>query len=209
MSGEPAVGGRNDDPEDDDTDQHLRWGRLTSIGMSVLSFLGLAAAFTLSVDKVRLLEDPGFEPSCNFNPVLSCGSVMATDQAAAFGFPNPFLGVIGFSIMLTVSVVLASGVRLPQWIMIGAATGSILGVAFVHWLIFQSLYRIGALCPWCMVVWGVTVPLALWFTLKAADGVRRLARSLWEWRLTLIGLWYVAVLVLVLIRFWDYWSTLV
>jgi len=27
----------------------------------------------------------------------------------------------------------------------------------VHWLIFQSLYRIGALCPYCMVVWVVTI----------------------------------------------------
>ena len=30
---------------------------------------------------------------------------------------------------------------------------------FMHWLIFQSLYRIGALCPYCMVVWAVTIPL--------------------------------------------------
>ena len=32
-------------------------------------------------------------------------------------------------------------------------------MVFIHWLIFQSLYRIGALCPYCMVVWAVTIPL--------------------------------------------------
>ena len=34
---------------------------------------------------------------------------------------------------------------------------------FVHWLIFQSLYRIGALCPYCMVVWAVTISLLVMF----------------------------------------------
>lgn len=185
------------------------WGRATGVAMAVLAALGLAAAFTLSVDKVKLLQDPDFVPSCNFNPVLSCGSVMATDQAAVFGFPNPFLGVVGFSVMLTVAVVLAAGVRLPTWFMAGAALGSVLGAVFVHWLIFESLYEIGALCPWCMVVWAVTIPLAAWFTLKALDelGLRRVVRTLWDWRFTLVGLWYVGVLVLIMVRFWDYWST--
>lgn len=190
----------------------LGWGRPTGVLVAVLSMLGLAASFTLSVDKVKLLEDPSFVPSCNFNPVLSCGSVMATDQASVFGFPNPFLGVVAFSVMLTIGVLLAAGVRLPTPIIVGGAIGSVLGAVFVHWLIFQSLYEIGALCPWCMVVWVVTLPLALWFTLEAAaraggGGVRRVVRTVWEWRITVLGLWYVGVAVLILVRFWDYWST--
>ena len=39
------------------------------------------------------------------------------------------------------------------------------GVVFVHWLIFQSLYVIGALCPYCMVVWAVTIPIFWYVTL--------------------------------------------
>ena len=48
---------------------------------------------------------------------------------------------------------------LPRWYWVGLAVGTLLGAVFVHWLIFQSLYRIGALCPYCMVVWAVTIPL--------------------------------------------------
>ena len=48
---------------------------------------------------------------------------------------------------------------LPQWYWIGLTIGTLIGAAFVHWLIFQSLYRIGALCPYCMVVWVVTISL--------------------------------------------------
>ena len=178
----------------------------------VWSALGLAAAFTLAVDKVKILQDPTYEPSCNFNPILSCGSVMVTDQAQAFGFPNPYLGLIGFSIMLTIGVLLMSRVRLPRWVIAGAAAGAIAGAVFVHWLAFQSLYRIGALCPWCMVVWAITIPMALWFTLRALNqissvGLKRATLTVWHWRFTVLALWYLAVLVLILVRFWDYWST--
>jgi uncharacterized membrane protein len=182
--------------------------------MTVWSALGLIASAMLSIDKVKLLIDPSFQPSCNFNPVLSCGSVMKTDQASLFGFPNSFLGLVGFSVMLTLAVLVAAEVVLPRWVVAGAAVGAVLGAVFVHWLAFQSLYRIGALCPWCMVVWAVTIPTAVWLVIAAArsylpDGGGRVAEGFWEWRFTLVGAWYLAVFVLILVRFWDYWRTLV
>ena len=203
-----------DDGLDDRESGEIRWGSATGVALTVWSALGLVAAFALSVDKVRILEDPTFQPSCNINPVLSCGSVMVTDQASAFGFPNPFLGVAGFSMMLVVGVMVLLRVRLPGLVLAGAAAGSVAGLAMVHWLIFQSLYEIGALCPWCMVVWAVTMPLATWFLLAAASripsrGLRRGVRAVWQWRFTVVFLWYVGVVVLALVRFWDYWSTLV
>lgn len=188
------------------------WGRTTAWSVVIWSVLGLAASFTLAIDKVKILQDPSYEPSCNFNPVLSCGSVMVTDQASAFGFPNPYLGIMGFAIMLTVGVVLAAKVSLPRWIWGGAALGSVLGAIFINWLAYQSLYRIGALCPWCMVVWVVTMPMAIWFVLAAlarldSPGIQRVAAALWTWRFTILAAWYLLVFVLILIRFWDYWST--
>ena len=209
MSTEQAIA----EAEYDDREA-IHWGPLSGVVLALLGLVGLAASFTLAVDKIKLLQDPDYLPSCNFNPVLSCGSVMSTEQAEVFGLPNPLLGLMGFAVIITLGVVISAGVRLPTPIMLGAAAGSLLGVVFVHWLIFESLYRIGALCPWCMVVWAVTVPIALWFTLKAADqcgpdGVRRVVGALWSWRFTLLALWYLGVSMLILVRFWDYWSTLI
>lgn len=192
----------------------LLLGRGTGIAMSVWSALGLAASAMLSIDKVKLLIDPSFQPSCNFNPVLSCGSVMKTDQASLFGFPNSFLGLVGFSVMLTISVLMAARTVLPRWVVAGAAVGATLGAVFVHWLAFQSLYRIGALCPWCMVVWAVTIPTTVWLVLASLrsylpNGGGQVTKGLWEWRFTVVGAWYLAVFVLILVRFWDYWRTLV
>ncbi len=65
----------------------------------------------------------------------------------------------------------------------GLAAGTAVGAGFVHWLVHQSLYDIGALCPYCLVVWAVTIPVAVWTVLH----VLRPAESsvvalLWSWR---------------------------
>ena len=183
------------------------------VGLTVGGVLGLLAAFTLAVDKYRILEDPSFQPGCNFNPVLSCGSVMTTDQAGVFGFPNPLLGVVAFTVVLTLGVLVTARVVLPRWVLGGLALGAVLGVVFVHWLAFQSLYRIGALCPWCMVVWAVTIPIGVWTVLAFARSGRgagsRVVEALWGWRYLIVLSWYLVIVVAALERFWSYWRTLI
>lgn len=198
-----------DESPDQDGDEDVRL-RPYGVGLVVLGALGLLAAFTLTVDRIKLLQDPSYTPSCNFNPVLSCGSVMVTDQASVLGFPNPLLGILGFSVVVTLGVLLAAGTRVPTWVLGGLATVSLVAWGFVHWLAFESLYRIDALCPWCLVVWAVTAPIALWSALVAlrlAVG-GRVVEAVWSVRYLVLLAWYLLVVVLILERFWDYWSTL-
>lgn len=167
--------------------------------------LGLAAAFALTVERFALLRDPGYTPSCSFNPILSCGSVMRTAQAEVFGFPNPLLGIAGFAIVTTVGVALLGGARLHRWFWLGLQLGATAGVVFVHWLIFQSLYRIGALCPYCMVVWAVTIPIFFYVTVR---NLRPRARGLLTYHTVVLTAWFLIILLAVLQAFWDYWITL-
>ncbi|WP_028478231.1 vitamin K epoxide reductase family protein [Nocardia sp. CNY236] len=171
--------------------------------------LGWLAAGALTVERFKLFTDPGYTPSCSFNPILSCGSVMVTDQAAVFGFPNPLIGVVGFSVVVTLGILSVAGVGFPSWIWGGLWLGTALGVGFICWLIFESLYRINALCPYCMVVWAVVTPLLavttdqLWGRRPGPLGV------LAEWRWTIVVLFFAVVLLLVFLRFQDYWLSLV
>ncbi len=189
-----------------------RLALLLGIGGAV----GLAAAITLLIEKIALIEDPDYVPTCSINPVLSCGSIMSTPQSEVFGFPNPILGVAGFAVVTTIGVVMSTGASLPRWFWVGLQVGVTFGVVFVHWLIYQSLYRIGALCHYCMVVWAVTIPIFLFVSLAnlrsgalavpatadrlvtAADGAAGV----------MLTAWYLAITGLVLVRFWDYWVTL-
>jgi uncharacterized membrane protein len=184
--------------------------RLSALWVLVAGILGLGAALTLTYEKIEILIDPQYVPSCSINPVLSCGSVMVTAQASVFGFPNPMIGIVAFTVVVVTGVLAVAHVRLPRWYWTGLAIGTLLGVAFIHWLIFQSLYRIGALCPYCMAVWAVTIPL---FVVVASIALQPLqsnaaARVLYTWRWSLVALWFTALILMILVRFWNYWSTL-
>ncbi|MGK5448983.1 vitamin K epoxide reductase family protein [Streptomyces radiopugnans] len=190
--------------------------RLVAAVLTIGGAIGLLAAFTLAVEKIALLKDPSYSPSCSINPVLSCGSVMTTPQAEVFGFPNPLLGIAGFAVVTTLGVVLWTGAVLPRWMWWGLAAGVVFGVGFVHWLIFQSLYRIDALCPYCMAVWAVMIPV-FWYTtvhtltrghLPAPAAVRRAAGAVAGYHGVVLTCWYLAIAVLILQRFWLYWTTL-
>ncbi|CAN7246913.1 vitamin K epoxide reductase family protein [Knoellia sp. LjRoot47] len=187
-------------------------GRATAWSLTLSGTVGLLAAFTLLVEKIALLADPSYVPSCSINPVMSCGSVMNTDQAAAFGFPNPILGVAGFTALLTIGVVLLTRATLPGWFWWGIQAGTTFGVVFVHWLIFQSLYRIEALCPYCMVVWVAAITA---FVTATAQNIRRARillptgmRAAASYVPSVVTVWVVLIAGLIVVQFWDYWVTL-
>jgi len=191
-----------------------RLDRTTAIIMIVGGVVGLLAAVELTIEKFRVLSDSTYVPTCDINPVLSCGSVIITPQAAAFGFPNPILGIIGFSVVITLGVTLATGAMLPRWMWLGLNSGALLGFAFVQWLVWQSLYSIGALCPWCMVVWTVTAPIAIWVTAANLASGRIPAPESWQTnleaiaglRVFVLAAWYLTVLGLIFVRWQDFWT---
>jgi hypothetical protein len=73
-----------------------------------------------------------------------------------------------------------------------------------------------------MAVWAVTIPL---FVVVASIALRPpqttgavgssrksligAARVLHTWRWSLVALWFTALILLILVRFWTYWSTLI
>lgn len=179
----------------------------------IAGVIGLAASATLTVEKIDLLLNPAYVPSCNFNPILSCGSVMVTPQASVLGFPNPLLGLVAFTVVVVTGLLAVTKVQLPQWYWVGLTLGVLLGTVFVHWLIYESLYTIGALCPYCMVVWAVTITLLVVVaSIVFRPALQRrgggAAWVLYQWRWSIVALWFTAVFLLILARFWDYWSTL-
>jgi uncharacterized membrane protein len=178
----------------------------------VAGLLGLAAAFALTVEKIAVLQDPGYVPICSINALLSCTSVMTSPQAEAFGFPNPLLGLIGFSVLAATGAALLAEARLRAWFWAGLQVGLTAAFVFVHWLIAQSVFDIGALCPYCLIVWAVTAP-AFWYTTlrnlraiarsRSHSPLERGVRALSEIHAVSLTIWYLTVLVIITISFWD------
>jgi uncharacterized membrane protein len=179
--------------------------------------LGTVAAFALVLDRISLLEDPAFIPSCSISPLLSCGSIMTSPQAEVLGLPNRLIGVVAFPIVTTVGVVALVGGTVPRAVWLGLQLGAAAGLVFVHWLIGQSLYNIGALYPYCMIVWVVTITVFWYVTLlNLAAGhlpvgarSQRTAAHIARYHSTILGLWFLVIVTLIAVRFWPYWVGLV
>lgn len=174
--------------------------------------IGLIASIVLMIEKIEVLKNPDYIPSCNFNPILACGSIISTVQASAFGFPNPIIGIFGFAAVIVVGVSLIAGMKITKaWYWRTFWAGTIFGAGFIHWLFFQSVYRIGALCPYCMVVWAITMPIFWYTTLwMLREGHLSLPRRMNEFiqqnHFGLLLAWAIIISGLILNHFWYYFG---
>ncbi|WP_017539673.1 vitamin K epoxide reductase family protein [Nocardiopsis halophila] len=189
-------------------------GRALPWVLAVGGAVGLLAAFALAIEKINSLADSDYVPTCSVNPVISCGTVMDTPTAEVFGFPNPLLGIACFAVVTAVGMALLSGASFRPWFWWGLQGGVLFGIGFVHYLIFQSLYRISALCPYCMVVWAVMIPIFVYTTLDNVRtgriplpaGVRSAARVLIRNHTVVVTVWFLLVIAAIAQAFWSFWT---
>ncbi|MGO1256273.1 MAG: vitamin K epoxide reductase family protein [Microbacterium gubbeenense] len=177
--------------------------------------VGLIAAFTLTMDDIRSLEDDTFNPACNFSPIFQCSANLESWQGSAFGFPNPLIGLVCWMAPIVVGMAILSGARFSKWFWALYAIGHTLAFGFVCWLAFQSIFRIGTLCPWCMVTWVVTIPSFYAVVLHAVRigaiplgrGGRKLADTLMGWLPLLVTVSFLIIAIAAVIRL-DLFSSL-
>ncbi len=175
----------------------------------VTGAVGWLGAMALITERVKLLLDPEYTLNCDINPLISCGNVMASWQASLLGFPNPLLGVAGLVAPIAVGVALLAGARFDRWFWWAFLTGVTGAFVFVHWLFDQAVYQIGALCPWCMLVWLMVIPmfwvLLLWClkgdVLTSNAAVQRIAGAVWPFTWVIVVANLVAIAVAILVQF--------
>ncbi|MEO5919714.1 MAG: vitamin K epoxide reductase family protein [Pseudolysinimonas sp.] len=189
-----------------DTTPDTRRPWILAVFLIVVGALGWWAAFSLTLDKFAVLENPDAVLDCNFSPLVQCGANLASWQGSVFGFPNPLIGLGGFVAPIAVGVALLAGARFANWFWIAFNVGIAGALAFVIWLISQSIYVLGTLCPWCMLVWSVTIPLFWVVTLcNAREGVfgerlRTVGHVAQPWIVPITVACYLVIAVLAQVR---------
>ncbi len=164
------------------------------------------ASFALVLDRLQLYTNPDSNLSCDFNSWISCGDVMKTPQAAILGFPNPFIGVVAFAVLMTTGVVLLAGAHMNRWFWICMQVGITAGMGLIGWFWFQAVYVLAVLCPYCMIVWAMMIPLFVFITVRNLNhGVisapPALTKFLNEWAWIIVGLIYVATVASIFFKF--------
>ncbi len=186
------------------------------IALAILSIIGLIASFVLTYDTIETIKNPGFNPTCNISPIISCGHAIASSQSELFGIPNPVYGIMAFMALLTFAVTILAGAKYHKWIWLVAEAVALAGVLFAHYLFFVSMVVLGSICPWCSLVWVVTIAvfwyLTTYLTAKGTLSWQRPSHKIAElWKIYAVPsliIWYVILIVIVFLRFRDYWLSL-
>jgi uncharacterized membrane protein len=139
-----------------------------AIVLIVTGVIGWYSAFALTLDKFAILANPQADLDCNFSVIVQCGKNLESWQGAVFGFPNPMLGLGGFVAPIAVGVALLAGASFARWFWFALNVGVGLAFLFCLWLMMTSIFALGTLCPWCMVVWAATILMFWTLTLSNA-----------------------------------------
>lgn len=190
--------------------------RRLGLVLLLAGIVGVLASGELAIEKIRLLENPFYVPACSLGESVDCAAVMRSPQSEAIlGVSNPFIGLAGFGGLIATAGVLLSGGRPARTYWLVLQAGMVFAVLLVHWLMFQTLYRIGALCPFCMAVWSVTIPAFWYVTLHNVRGaaerpgaVGALVRAARRNHGVLLTAWLLLIAALVVERFWSPWGSI-
>lgn len=166
--------------------------------------IGLFASWELLTEYIKTLSQPGYVPNCAVSILVTCGPNMDSWQGSIFGFSNTIIGVAAFMAPIFVGAALLAGARFAPWFWRVYQLGLLGGFVFVCWLFTQSVYSLGTLCPWCMVVWAVMIPL-WWGTafrpyavgdIPVSAGAQKIFAQLasWAWVIVLVCVLVIAFL---------------
>jgi len=177
-----------------------------AITLIVTGIVGWWAAFSLTLDKIAVLKHPDAVLDCNVSVLVQCGKNLGSWQGSVLGFPNPIIGLAAWIAPIIVGVSLLAGARFARWYWVLFNLGVAGAMAFVIWLMSQSIFVLGTLCPWCMLTWSMVIPLFFTVTVRnAAEGVfgerlRSIGRAAVRWLVPATVIAYAVVLVVAQLR---------
>lgn len=182
----------------------LNFGNIVFFTVLIFSILGLAASFILTIEAFAIAKDANANLACDINSVFNCGSVMKTGKAESFGFPNPILGVIGYTAMVTLAIVHLVEKKLSMKLVYMMLFGAGLAFIFSYWLIYSSVFEIGILCIFCIIscISATNIFFALLvYCIKNTNFTNPIGLKLQQsinagWFIPLITLWYVLIVTI-------------
>lgn len=170
--------------------------------------LAFASSAMLVYEHLQIAKDASHVSVCDMNAILNCGTVMRTPFAEAFGFPNPYIGLVGYAITITIATAILAGARFSRWYWLCMNVGHVLAFCFILYLWFNTTFVIGALCLFCMIVWIMQTILMTKTTayniqtgvIPAPEHIRHAVAG-WSWFVVILI--FVLLFGIIIIHFFD------
>ncbi len=128
----------------------------------VFVLLGLGASVTAAYIHYQLATTPSYESFCDVNATFSCAPAYQSEYGRLFGVPVAILGAGYFGGLLALLVFGRRLEALASYLLVA----SLIGLAFVLYLAWATLFVLGTLCLVCLATYAAVV--GLFFTAGAA-----------------------------------------
>lgn len=160
--------------------------------------LGFIAAFMISYEKFLILSNPLYVPSCSLNAWIDCGKVMNSSYATMFGFPNSWLGLMGWPMAFLTVLYILTHQQLSRIFMNIALGITVPAVILSYIWTYIAFFEIQAVCPWCILSCiSATITMIALIDLNRSEGfISFPIKSLSAWLISLaiwFSLWGVAL----------------
>lgn len=172
---------------------------IISLILIFAGLLGMYASLILSIDKLRIAEDPTYVIDCKISDVVDCTKVMNTPEASVLGFPNTFFGLICYSACFTFGLCLLlnrGNITSIIW-KLGLPFATI-AFLFSYWLLYRAESVYSAICPYCLLSAIASTLIFSAFTYKVVAERSQHKNLAKYWALgTLAWLLFVAALLFI------------
>ena len=136
--------------------------RALALLLVITGAAGLLAAWVITIDKFKLLEDPNFTPGVQPEPGRVLRQHHEERPGVRLRVPQPDAGPGRLRRRDLRRREPARRRPLPPLVLADFNAGTLFGVGFCTWLQYQSLYRINSLCLWCCLAWVATIVM-FWY----------------------------------------------
>ena len=172
--------------------------------------IGLTSSLLQTIERIQALEHPANKLACDLSAVFSCTNVFGAWQSHVFGFSNSLICMMFFALTAGVGLAAATGSQLNAAVRHIFHFFAVFFLGFGAWYLWQSTYRIGFICIFCLVCYSAVILMNwAWFRLQYREWrLRPLAALRLETFVRRGGdvfaavLWALAVAAMIVFHFW-------
>jgi len=149
--------------------------------LSLLAVVGLASAVASLYVHVQLVRQPGYLSFCDVSATISCTQVYQSPYAYLLGVPVALLGALWYVAVLLVLAGGTWGWPSLRENAVGYVFGlSTVGLGFVIYMAFASLYLLKIVCLMCLVTYAAVAGLFVLSGMRTSHPMTTIPRRLWQ-----------------------------
>jgi uncharacterized membrane protein/protein-disulfide isomerase len=149
--------------------------------LSLLALVGLASAIASLYVHVQMLRQPGYLSFCDVSATISCTQVYQSPYAYLLGVPVALFGALWYVAVLLVLAGGTWGWPSLRENAVGYVFGlSTVGLGFVIYMAFASLYLLKIVCLMCLVTYVAVAGLFVYSGMRTSYPMTTIPRRLWQ-----------------------------